>query len=49
KGVYKPCGKTLDLALAHTMHLAHTLSTSLFIFSQYKCSFNTSKVLATPK
>ena len=49
RGVYNPCGKTLDLACLHVTHLAQTLSTSRFIFGQKKISYNTSKVFLTPK
>ena len=49
RGVYNPCGKTLDLAYLQVMHLAQALSTSRFIFSQKKCSCNMSKVFLTPK
>jgi hypothetical protein len=38
KGVYKPCGKTLDLACLHVTH-EQTISTSCFIFGQKKCSY----------
>jgi hypothetical protein len=34
KGVYNPCGETLDLACLHETHLAQTLSTSRFIFGK---------------
>jgi hypothetical protein len=34
KVVYKPCGKTLDLAFLHVMHLSHTPCTSQFILGQ---------------
>ena len=36
RGVYNPCGKTLDLAYLQVTHLAQTLSTSRFIFGQKK-------------
>jgi len=49
RGVYNPCGKTLDLACLQVMHLAQALSISRFIFGQKKCSCNTSKVFLTPK
>ena len=36
KGVYNPCGKTLDLAYLQVMHLAQAFSTSRFIFGKKK-------------
>jgi hypothetical protein len=31
KGIYKSCGKTLDLAFLHVMHPSHTFCTSGFV------------------
>jgi hypothetical protein len=49
KGVYNPCGKTLDLALRHVMHLPHIRVMSLLILGQKKCLCKISKVFLTPK
>jgi hypothetical protein len=49
KGVYNPCGKTLDLACLHVMHLLHIQVTSLLILGQKKCSCKIFKVFLTPK
>ena len=49
KGVYNPCGETLDLAFLHVMQRAQILITSCFIFGQKKFSCNASNVFLTPK
>ena len=36
KGVYNPCGKTLDLAFLHVIHLPQMRFTSFFILGQKK-------------
>jgi len=49
KGIYNPCGKTLDLAFLHIMHLPHIRVTSLLFVGQKKCSCKISNVFLTPK